>query len=161
MSDFEIIDRHGNRRRGRPGEILRDGERAVVRMAFMDHQVRDALLEKYGSGATISPGGHRPGFLRDSSNTVLSDAAEAAYREKVQRLDAKRRKVKQPDPDDDDGEEDDGKPKSERQWREAMARKAAQAVKGSDALTLDQARAAADAAWEARVERMRNAWRKR
>ena len=37
MPDVEIVDRHGRRRRARPGEVLADGERFALPMQFMDH----------------------------------------------------------------------------------------------------------------------------
>jgi hypothetical protein len=104
--------------------------------------------------------GHRPGFLRLDRASAFADAAEQAYRDMCARLDVKSRK--RPDPDDD--EEPEGERQlSETARRELAARRAARQVlpegERDAQVTLDQARAAADAAWEARNERMRNAWR--
>jgi hypothetical protein len=170
MSDFEIIDRHGKRRRGRKGEILRDGERAVVGMTFMDQQFHDALVEEHRDAvvrvvdAAGQPAGHRPGFLMLDGNALGDSAAEAAYSERLARLDATMRKRRRPDDDGEgDGRGTDLPRGTEMERRQALARKAARATLGSDArpLTLDEARAAADAAREARDERLRNGWRTR
>jgi hypothetical protein len=116
----------------------------------MDAVLRDALLEKYrGGGDAIRvvdaaglPAGHRPGYLFDRNNALADSVAEAAYRERVQRLDAKARKRRRPDDDDDRYQE------TERERRQRLARKAAEATMGADARqpTLDEARAAASAA---------------
>jgi hypothetical protein len=115
----------------------------------MDAVLRDALLEKYrGGGDAIRvvdaaglPAGHRPGYLFDRNNALADSVAEAAYRERVQRLDAKARERRRPDDDDDRYQE------TERERRQRLARKAAEATMGADAQqTLDEARAAAPAA---------------
>jgi hypothetical protein len=162
----EIVGRDGRRRRARKGEILADGERFSLPMQFMDSQLHDQLVEKYSGGDAIRvvdaaglPAGHRPGFLFDQ-NALGDSPGDVAYRERLVRLDANARKRCQPD-DDDDEDNDARHRKTELERRQRLARKAAQETFGPDArqLTLDELEAAAAAAYEARSERMRNAWR--
>lgn len=78
MPYAEIIDRHGGKRRARPGEVLKDGERFYFKMELQDDHggIRDA----YGL-----PAGHRRGFaISDISH--LRDAAARAYEERNARL---------------------------------------------------------------------------
>jgi hypothetical protein len=145
MSDFvEIIGADGKRRRARRGETLADGERFSLPMTFMDAQLRDALVEKYGDAAIRVvdtaglPAGHRPGFLYDHSKAFGNSPGDVAYREKLQRLDAMAR---------------------ERRWAGNAPRQESEQQVDVRQMILDEARAAADAAREARDERMRNAWR--
>jgi hypothetical protein len=172
MSDFEIIDRHGKRRRGRKGEILRDGERAVVAMTFMDQQFHDALVEKHRRDDAVRvvdaaglPAGFRPGYAFDSSNALADAAAEAAYRERVEQVDVKTRKRRRPDDDDDedDDRDNDLRRETEMERRQRLARKAAQETRGTDArqMTLDELQARAETAYQERVQRISNAWRTR
>jgi hypothetical protein len=62
--------------------------------------------------------------LFDRNNALADSVAEAAYRERVQRLDAKARKRRRPDDDEDD---DDRYQETERERRQ-RARKAAEAL---------------------------------
>jgi hypothetical protein len=167
----EIIGRDGRRRRAKKGEILADGERFSLPMTFMDAQMRDELAAKYRSDNAVrivdaagQPAGHRPGFLFDANNALGESAAEVAYRERCAQLDAKTRKRRRPDDDEDDDEAGAAR-REPVSWeeRQRVARKAAAATLGLDAqpLTPDEARAAVEAAREARDERLRNAWRSR
>jgi hypothetical protein len=90
MSAFiEITDRHGRRRRARPGEVMKDGERIFLPPQFMDAAA--VLAEKYGPHAVTD---HRPqGFVRGYAlaDSSLRDEAAKAYEEKRARLDSSRR----------------------------------------------------------------------
>jgi hypothetical protein len=137
----EIIDRHGRRRRAKKGDVLADGEKFTVSMQFMDSQLHDELVAKHGGGAIRVVdvagrlAGHRPGFVFDHAHTKLVDAAQRAYDERSKRMaDAWRT--------DKDKPQHDG--------RVASCE--------CPQLSLDEARALADSAREARDERLRNAW---
>jgi hypothetical protein len=172
----EIIGADGRRRRARKGDVLADGERFSLPMQFMDSQLRDELVAKHRDGGAVRvvdtagmPAGHRPGFLFDSTNSLADAAADAAYLERTALLDAKARK-RRADPDDEDDDEgedargrDPHRAESEMERRQRLARKAARETFRPDArsLSLDAAQALADAAREARDERLRTAWRTR
>jgi hypothetical protein len=149
MTEFvEIIGADGRRRRARRGETLADGERFSLPMAFMDAQLPDALVEKYGGAASRVvdtaglPAGHRPGFLGLDGGSAFADAAAEAYEERSRRLATAWQRE-----GDDVGRHSD----RENRVRDHIA----------PPLTLDQALAAAEAAREARDERLRTAWRTR
>lgn len=170
MSDIvEIIDRYGRRRRAKKGEVLQDGERFSIPMTFMDAQLRDALVEKFGDSvirvvdAGGAPAGHRPGFLFDSGDRTLADAAQRAYDARTERMTRKRRRPGDDDDDDDDNKGDDRRRAARetgRERRQALARKAAVEAMGKDARqpTLDELEAIT--AYNERSERMRNSWRR-
>jgi hypothetical protein len=149
----EIIGRDGRRRRAKKGDVLADGERVVVSMSFMDAALHDELVAKHRGDAVVrvvdaagQPAGHRPGFLMLDRDPALVDAAAEAYAERSRRLET----AWQPrDPDQHGGHCAD-----HRRGHQDLTRDRA-----SRPLTLDEARAAADAAREARDERLRNAWR--
>ena len=163
----EIIGRDGRRRRAKKGEVLADGERFSIPMTFLDHQLQDGLVAKYGDSAirvvdaSGAPAGHRPGYLLDRDRT-LADAAAEAYQARNQRMaDAWKRRR----PDDEDDQDGDSTRAKETDWerRQRLARKAATATTGTDARqpTLDELRARAAAAYEDRQIRLSNAWRTR
>src|SRR5262245_10854149 len=87
MAEFEIIDRFGRRRKGRKGEVLKDGERTHFPLQFMDAATRDlvaahGMLDSNGNIRTGSgASGHRRGyqFADSASPQSLHDAALAAY----------------------------------------------------------------------------------
>ncbi len=130
MSEFvEIIDRHGRRRRARKGEVLADGERFSLPMRLWTrccgmHFSRNiaAAMPFASSMPPGLPAGHRPGYLFDRNNALADSVAEAAYRERVQRLDAKARKRRRPDDDDDRYQE------TERERRQDAAARASSSV---------------------------------
>jgi hypothetical protein len=161
MQDAYAEDRHGNRRRIKRGDVLMDGERLIVPAQFMDSDDTSfGFSRTFSDGSVDHTDPHRPGFRFADSNDPHRLKAEEAYQERTRRMqDAWKKKKRAPD-DDDEDEEDR---LSERQRRELLARKAARATMGSDArqLTDAEARAAADAAWEERNERLRNGWRNR
>jgi len=143
-AEIIIEGRDGRRRRARKGEMLKDGERFLMPMAFMDAQareVRDALAEKYGGGfsPTFADGTpdhtspHRPGYRFADTGDAARLVAEQAYRERCQDLHYTSRR------DQQDGIRDE---------RHATP-------------TLDELRQAADAAYREKCERSRNAWRNR
>jgi hypothetical protein len=142
----EIVDRYGRRRRARRGEVLADGERFSLPMTFMDAQLYDALIEKHAGPARAAGAlaGHRPGFLLLDRDSVLVDAATEAYEARTRRMaTAWQRRHADHQNDHRGGHQD-----------LACGREARPA-------TLDEARAAADAAREARDERLRTAWQRR
>jgi hypothetical protein len=148
---IEIIDRFGRRRRARRGEVAGDGETVHFGMQFMDgtaRAVRDALAEKFGphTGDDDMLNDHRPrGYVRGyavSDATValasrdaarFADEAERAYAERSRRMANLWRK------DHRDAVVDEPAPRR--------------------AATLGELRAQADAAYQAKCERLRNAWR--
>jgi hypothetical protein len=151
MSEFvEIVDCHGRRCRVRKGEILADGEKFSLPMQFMDSQLRDTLVEKYGGGAVRVvdaaglPAGNKPGFLFDHSNVLADSAAEPAYRERVERPDATMRN-RRAGLDDDDEHGGDGR-------HQEM---------DAGQMTLDELQARAESEYQKRCARMREAWRTR
>lgn len=82
---MEVIDRDGVRRRLRPGEMLRDGDRLTVSSAFMDHAVN--LLHDGLGGAA----GHRPGYVfasepTEANDKEMRDRAAAARRDYEARI---------------------------------------------------------------------------
>jgi hypothetical protein len=117
-----------------------------------------------GSRDLSSP--HRPGFRVLDIADANRIAAHDAYESKRARLDyrnrdaaAKAKAAKKPDDDPED--EDDGKPENERQWREQMARRAAGATRGDARQpTLDEARRAAQRAYDERSQRLASAYRR-
>jgi hypothetical protein len=132
-----------------------DGSKAHFTMQMMDHAA--GFSHTFADGTPDHNSPFKPGFRVLDTNDSSVIAAETAYRERSRRMeDAWKRKAKAPD--DDEDEEDDplvqrpGETESAWLRRQALARKAAQAVKGD-------ARELADAAWEARNERLRNGWR--
>jgi hypothetical protein len=151
MSEFvEIIDHYGRRRRARKGEVLADGERFSLPMRLWTrccgmHFSRNIAAAAMPFASSMPPV-CRPGTAPATCSTEIMrlpiPVAEAAYRERVQRLDAKARKRRRPDDDDDRYQE------TERERRQRLARKAAEATMGAEARqpTLDEARAAASAA---------------
>jgi hypothetical protein len=171
-SFVEVVDRHGRRRRARKGETLCDGETMRVPMRFVDAQLHDELVEKHRRDDAVGvvdaaglPAGFRPGYAFDSSNALADAAAEAAYRERVEQLDAKTRKRCRPDDDDDedDDRDNDLRRETEMERRQRLVRKAAQETRGTDArqMTLDELQARAETAYQERVQRISNAWRTR
>jgi hypothetical protein len=152
MSEFiEIIDRHGRRRRARKGEVLADGERFSLPMQFMDaaaREVADHLAAKYGAIRVIDgsgvAAGHKPGFLYDSVNAHLHDAATISYQQRSARMRSAWRDNKDRQADVGNRQHDGGA--DERPPRAA---------------TLAELCAKVDQAREARDARMRNAWKRR
>jgi len=135
MTEFvDIIDRHGRRRRARKGDILADGERFFLPMQFMDaaaREVVDHLATKYGaSGDSAIRVVDSRGLLAGHCPGFLFDSNRALI-DVAERLAKARRKDRQ-DPVHD---------------------------RGGRQPTLDELEAAATAAYEARSERMRTAWK--
>ena len=63
MPDVEIVDRHGHRRRARPGEVLADGERFALPMQFMDmDHAAYGFRSHFSDGSTDFTSSHRPGY---------------------------------------------------------------------------------------------------
>jgi hypothetical protein len=139
---LEVIDKHGNVRRLRPGESLADGERLHVPYAFMDANAlaaRDALAAKHGQhtvrDADAEHSTRRRGFVRGfrALDTLLptrdSQDAAVAYAEKRARLDSARRNI-------------------------------ADATHTLAGASTQDARAIADAAYAEKKQRLQGAWRR-
>jgi hypothetical protein len=132
MLDLEIVDRHGRRRRARPGEIPGDGERVVFSPMFMDDAAY-GFFPTFSDGSPDSTSPHRPGFRFLDAGDPSGLAAEQAYEERRMRLAEAWRKDRQDSVHD----------------------------LASRQLTLDELRAKAEQAREDRDARMRDAWRRR
>jgi hypothetical protein len=134
MSAFiEITDRHGRRRRARPGEVAKDGESVFFPPQFMDRAAACVPMS-FMDTASTQRGGFVRGYAFADTMSVSHDArdeAAKAYDERSKRLHYTSRKVK-------DGDN---------------ARLSTQ-----DAA---QARALADGAWQEKKQRLQNAWRSR
>jgi hypothetical protein len=134
MTEIEIIDKHGRRRRARRGEVPGDGETVHVPHQFMDaaaRVTRDALAQKYRWRDHQPHNGFRRGyaFADTTSPRNVQDAAAEAYEAKRAYLQNAWRKNHQDTADD-------------------------------DALLLTRAaRADADQAYRDKCERLQNAWR--
>jgi hypothetical protein len=135
MTEIEIIDKHGRRRRARRDEVPADGETIHVPVQFMDaaaRVTRDALAQKYGWHDHQPPqGGFRRGyaFADTTPPRNVQDAAAKAYEAKRAYLQNAWRKNHQDAADDD-----------------AL-------------LPTQDARADANQAWLDKKERLQNGWR--
>jgi hypothetical protein len=140
------LDKYGRRRRARKGETLADGERFHFLMQMQDE--RGHFTPTFSDGSVDHTSPHRPGYRFADVDDADRIAAAEAYEAKRDRLQRRRRP-----------EEEDAAPEWER--RQAVARKAAGAVRGKDAApTLDELRDQADEAYAARSLRLANAWRR-
>jgi hypothetical protein len=134
MTEIEIIDKHGRRRRARRGEVPGDGETVHVPQRFMDAAARaahDALTEKFGwCDHQPSQGGRRGYAFADTTPPrILRDEAAKAYEAKRAYL--------------------------QNAWRKNSADDDTPA-QCTDAA---QARADAEQAWLDKKERLQNGWR--
>jgi hypothetical protein len=144
MHDIEIVDRYGCRRRGRAGELPQDGETISIPVTLMDHAAY-GFRPQFADGSVDYSNPHAPGFRFADSDDPDRLAAEEAYAERTRRLDYRTRLA--------------APAKEESAWlrRQALARRAtAEAMGTGDTRqpTLDEVRARADAAYEARRQRM-------
>jgi hypothetical protein len=161
---LEVIDKHGNVRRLRPGESLADGERLRVPHTFMDANAlaaRDALAQRHGQHAVTDrrPRGYVRGFqtlatllpTRDSC-----DEATKAYEAKRSRLDSARRNISDGTPALDAKQAyDERSSRLQNAWRKDYRDDADAAPQSTQ-----DARAVADRAYEDRKARLSNAWRR-
>jgi hypothetical protein len=127
-------------------EMLKDGERFIMPMAFMDAQardVRDVLAEKYGGGfsPTFADGTpdhtspHKPGYRFADTDNAARLAALDAYAARSRRM--------------------------EMAWQRKGAQKQDDVHDAPRTRSLDELRAAAHQAWHDRNKRLSNAWRSR
>jgi hypothetical protein len=159
MTYIEVTDRHGHRRRARPGEVAQDGETFFFPQQFMDAAA--VLAEKYNRHAVAD---HRPqarvrGYAFTDNTTVAQDAREAAahaYEEKRARFDSLRRDALL-------STQDAALAYEERRARIANAWQNKQQNADAPARPQDaaQAKGLADGAWQEKKARLQNAWRTR
>jgi hypothetical protein len=131
---IEVIDRHGRRRRLRPGEVPADGETIHMPVTVMDAmQALGGFLPTFADGSPDHTSPHRPGYRFLDVNDEAKIAANDAYEARRERIHYSSRQRQQ------DANADDRAP----------------------ARTLDALRQAAEKAYEDRNARMRNAWKQR
>ena len=129
---IEIIDRHGRRRKLRPGEIPADGETVHIPVTLMDHA---GFHPYFSDGSPDHTSPFRPGFRFADTNDAARIAADEAYTERSRRMEtAWQRKGKQ-------------------EHDEAHDQRSVRAA------SLDELQAKAQQAWEDRNVRLSNAWR--
>lgn len=178
----EIIGRGGRRRRARKGEMLADGERFSLPMSFMDAQARevaDVLAAKYGHHSTgddatmrnnARPRGWVRGFTALDALRVehtLEDAATQAYAERSARMaNAWRNKGTAHQAESRDAARIAANDAYEQMrarlhYGNRHRQQDAGATERAPTRTLDEACAAADAAYKAKCERLANLWKHR
>jgi hypothetical protein len=125
MLAIEIIDKYGRRRRALQGEVPADGETVHFPQTFMDDE---GCRPYFSDGKPDDTSPHRPGYrFADIGDAAVLAASEAYERKRSMLSYASRRRRPE------DVREDDAPPR---------------------ARTLDELRAAADAAYEDRKKRI-------
>jgi hypothetical protein len=129
-----------------------DGSKAHFTMQMMDHAA--GFSHTFADGSVDHTHWSRPGFRFADTNDAARIKANDAYEQRRQAMhyDAKRRRKQEEEDEEEERRKRAAGAETEMERRQRLARKAAQAVTGD-------ARALADAAWEARNERLRNGWR--
>jgi hypothetical protein len=80
---IEVIDRHGRRRRLRPGEVPADGETVHIPMQFMDH---GGFHPYFSDGTPDHTSPHRPGWRFADTTDAARLAADEAYEARRERM---------------------------------------------------------------------------